>query len=151
VLKDNKNLPWAMSGSPLVFDDVVVVNPGAQTPETKGRALLAFDRTTGQEVWHTGDNQAAYSSPMLATLAGPRQILLFDGRGLAGYDDKGGGELWGKEWVTPPQKINVAQPLALDGDRVFITSGYGVGCAMLKVTQTDGKWDVKELWKNKAM
>src|SRR5262249_31265138 len=34
---------------------------------------------------------------------------------------------------------------------VFITSGYGIGCAMLKVTQTDGKWDVTELWKNKAM
>jgi outer membrane protein assembly factor BamB len=151
MLNDNKNLPWAMAGSPLVYDDVVVVNPGTQTPEAKGRALVAFDRATGKEVWHAGDNQAAYSSPMLATLSGRRQILLFDGEGLAGYDDKGGGELWRKEWVTPPQKINVAQPLVLDGDRIFITSGYGIGCAMLKVTQTDGKWDVKELWKNKAM
>src|SRR5262249_34060354 len=111
----------------------------------------AFDRATGAEVWHTGDNRAAYCSPMLATLGGKRQILLFDCEGLSGYDDKGGGELWRKPWVTPPQKINVAQPLVLDGDRVFITSGYGIGCAMLKVTQTDGKWDVTELWKNKAM
>jgi outer membrane protein assembly factor BamB len=149
---NNKNLHWAMSGSPLVFDDVVVVNPGAQTPQAKGRALVAFERASGKEVWHTGDNQAAYSSPMLATLGGKRQILLFDAEGLAGYDDKGAGELWRKPWVTmPSQKINVAQPLVLDGDRVFITSGYGVGCAMLKVTQPDGKWDVKELWKNKAM
>jgi outer membrane protein assembly factor BamB len=151
VLKDNNNLAWAMAGSPLVFDDVVVVNPGAQTPEAKGRALVAFERATGKEVWHTGDNQAAYCSPMLATLGGKRQILLFDAEGLSGYDDKGGGELWRKEWITPPQKINVAQPLVFDGDRVFITSGYSIGCAMLKVTQTDGKWDVKELWKNKAM
>ena len=31
LLADNKNIYWAMSGSPLVVDDMVIVNPGAQT------------------------------------------------------------------------------------------------------------------------
>ena len=39
--------------------------------------------------------------------------------------------------------INVAQPLVFDGDRVFISSSYGVGCAMLKVSESDGgKWTI---------
>src|SRR5262249_1049470 len=46
ILEDNDNLPWGMSGSPLVSDQVVVVNPGAQRPSAVGRALVAYDRAT---------------------------------------------------------------------------------------------------------
>jgi outer membrane protein assembly factor BamB len=44
ILSDNDNVPWGMSGSPLVYDQVVVVNPGVQRPSAKGRALVAYDR-----------------------------------------------------------------------------------------------------------
>jgi outer membrane protein assembly factor BamB len=54
ILEGNKNVRWGMSGSPLVFDQVVVVNPGAQTDSTKGRALVAYDRKTGDVVWTAG-------------------------------------------------------------------------------------------------
>jgi len=82
ILKENKNILWGMSGSPLVYEDVVVVNPGAQTAESAGRELVAYDRKSGKEKWHGGTHQAGYSSPMLATLAGRRQIVLFDGEGI---------------------------------------------------------------------
>src|SRR5436309_1839886 len=84
-------------------------------------------------------------APMLATLAGRRQILLFDGEQIAGYDVAGSGPLWSLPWKTM-QGINVAQPLVLEDDRVLISSGYGVGCAMLKISQTDGKFHVEQLW-----
>jgi outer membrane protein assembly factor BamB len=139
-----------MSGSPLVYDKVVVVNPGAQRDEAKGRALVAYDRETGDEVWTSGDKIAGYSSPMLATLGGRRQIVLFDGEGIGGYDAADGKPLWWHEWTTN-QRINVSQPVVLDGDRVFVSSGYGVGCAMLQVSEDAGRWSAKELWRNKAM
>src|SRR5262249_47420059 len=50
VLEDNANAIWAMSGSPLVFDDVVVVNPGTQSSASAGRALAAYDRHSGKQV-----------------------------------------------------------------------------------------------------
>jgi outer membrane protein assembly factor BamB len=150
ILEDNDNIHWGMSGSPLVYDNLVVVNPGSQRPSAKGRAVVAYDRATGQRVWAGGSAKAGYSSPMLATLAGQRQVLLLDGEGLAGYDPGNGTELWRFPWPTY-QDINVAQPLALDGDRVFISSGYGVGCAMLRVKRAEDKWSVDELWRNKAM
>src|SRR5262249_20759604 len=126
------------------------VNPGTQRESARGRALVAYDRASGKEVWSGGSMKAAYSSPMLATLAGRRQIVLFDGEGLGGYDAENGRELWRFGWKTH-QDINVAQPVVLDGDRAFVSSGYGVGCAMLRVVQKDGQWSVEEVWKNKLM
>src|SRR5207245_10093161 len=49
------------------------------------------------------------------------------------------------------QGINVAQPVVLGGERVFISTGYEKGCALLKVSEAGGKCSVKELWSNRAM
>lgn len=148
ILEGNDNLQWAMSGSPLVYDNLVVVNPGKQR-ETADGSLVAHDRATGKPVWRSGTAPAGYSSPMLTTLAGKRQILLFDGAGVAGYDAAGGRQLWRYEFPTY-QGINAMQPLVLDGDRVFISSGYEAGSVMLHVTAGE-KWTVQELWKNRNL
>lgn len=150
ILEGNDNVTWGMSGSPLVYGQVVVVNPGAQRPETKGRALRAYDRASGKEVWAAGDHPAGYASPMLVTLGGVSQVVIFDGHGVAGHDAGSGRELWRHPWETQ-QGINVAQPLVLEGDRVFVSSGYGVGCALLQIASDGEGWTVKELWRNKQM
>jgi outer membrane protein assembly factor BamB len=145
VLEDNDNLMWGMSGSPLVYDQFVVVNPGAQRSSASGRALIAYHRATGRVAWQAGGAKAAYASPMLASLANRRQVLIFDAEGLAGFDAATGEELWRYPWKTY-QDINVAQPLVLDGDRVFITSGYDHGCAMLHITRTANHWSAEPVW-----
>jgi outer membrane protein assembly factor BamB len=150
TLAGNDNLTWGMSGSPLVYDDVVVVSPGVQQPTAAGRAVVAYERRTGREVWHAGDARAGYSSPMLTSLAGRRQVVVFDGDGLAGYDAARGTPLWRFPWQTQ-QGVNAAQPVVLDGDRVFISSGYNTGCAMLRVSVSADKWAVKPLWQNRAL
>jgi outer membrane protein assembly factor BamB len=146
ILQNNDNVMWGMSGSPLVYDRFVVVNPGAQAPAAAGRAVIAYDRATGHEVWAAGSTRAGYASPMLAILHGTQQVLIFDGQEVAGYHAKEGTKLWSWPWITQ-QGINVAQPLVLDGDRVFISSSYGVGCAMLKISRDEsGKWAATPLW-----
>jgi outer membrane protein assembly factor BamB len=145
ILENNNNIMWGMSGSPLVFDNVVVVNPGRQRESADGRAVIAYDRETGKEVWTVGGTQAAYASPMLATMAGRRQILIFDAVGLAGYDAAKGEPLWDYPWKTM-NDINVAQPVILPDDRVFISSGYGHGCAMLKISEVNGQFSVNAVW-----
>jgi len=148
ILEDNDNLTWGMCGSPLVYDRYVVVSPGQQRPG--GHTLVAYERTTGQKAWAAGQARAAYSSPMLATLAGVRQILLLEAKGLAGHDAGTGQELWRIGWETN-EGIHVAQPVALDGDRIFISSGYGAGCAMIHITCQNGRWDPRELWRKRTM
>jgi outer membrane protein assembly factor BamB len=150
ILKDNANLRWGMSGSPLALPDGrVIVTPGAQTEAAKGRGVIAYDMKTGAEVWASGTRRGAYSSPALGHRG---QLLVFDGEGLTGYRAEDGKELWHHPWVPmPPQGINASQPLPLDDDRIFISSGYDVGAAMLRVKETGGQWGVETLWQNTAM
>jgi outer membrane protein assembly factor BamB len=151
ILEGNRNVIWGMAGSPLVYDEVVVVNPGAQTETASGKALVAYDRRTGKPVWSAGRWRAGYSSPMLAKIAGVRQILLLDGEALGGFDSKTGKELWQFKWDETLNGINVAQPLVLEDDRVFISSGYGIGCAVVQVTRSGDRWSATQVWKNKMM
>jgi outer membrane protein assembly factor BamB len=153
IVAGRNNVYWGQSGSPLVYDHLVVVSPGRNrkglnkdsTPGT-GPAVVAYDRETGKTAWDSGDRGGGYSSPQLATIAGVRQVLVFDGEGLGSFDAESGKELWFHPWTQDPD-INVAQPLVFDDGRVFISSGYGHGGAMLKVTLKDGKWNAdEELW-----
>ena len=68
---DAANLAWAMSASPLIVDEMVVVLPGGRD----GWSVAAYDRLTGDIVWHVLDDVQGYTSPMLATIGGVRQIL----------------------------------------------------------------------------
>jgi outer membrane protein assembly factor BamB len=151
TLEGNANIEWAMSGSPLVVDNLVIVNPGVQKDEAKGRAVRAYDRSTGKEVWAAGNHKAGYGSPQLATLAGKRQVLIFDADGLGGHDLATGAELWRFAWPTY-MGINVAQPIVLDDTSVMIASDYSgtaTGAALLKVTEADGKWSAQQVWRTK--
>jgi outer membrane protein assembly factor BamB len=145
ILENNENVRWAMSGSPLVYKNVVVVNPGSQQPSAEGHALVAYDRESGKELWHSGQHKAAYASPMLATLAGKRQLVILDADGLAGCDPSSGQEWWRYEWKSY-MDINVAQPLILPGDRIFISAGYGHGCMLVQVSHKDGSWSAQPVW-----
>jgi outer membrane protein assembly factor BamB len=149
MLAGNGNVSWGISGSPLVVDDLIVVGTGVQKPDAPNGTLVALERKTGKVAWSSGKAAIGYSSPMLATLGGKRQILLLDATGLSGYDPAARGkELWRHPWPTF-NGINVAQPLVLDKDRVLIAAGYNTGCVMLEVKENQGKWNVKPLWKNK--
>jgi outer membrane protein assembly factor BamB len=117
--------------------------------------MIAFDRKTGAALWSTTSRaHAGYSSPMVATLAEKRQLLLFDGERLAGYEledpNSKGKDLWRYPWETM-QNINVAQPLVLEGDRLVVSSGYEVGCALLQVKRTGDSWKVEPMWKKKTL
>jgi outer membrane protein assembly factor BamB len=87
---------------------------------------------------------------MLVELDGVRQIVNFDGVGLWGYVPESGAKLWFYQFDGgsggDPGRVNVAQPLLLEGNRVFITASYGRGCAMLRIEQQDGRWQARRLW-----
>jgi outer membrane protein assembly factor BamB len=144
-----KNIDWAMSGSPLVVGNLVILNPGINPADNVHKALAAYDRVTGKPVWQNGDQPAGYSSPYLATVAGMEQILLFDANGLAGFDPKTGKELWRYEWKTM-MGMNIIQPVVLDGDRIFIASDPK-GCALVKVSRQGDDFKVAELWQNRRL
>ncbi|MBX9788756.1 MAG: PQQ-like beta-propeller repeat protein [Pirellulales bacterium] len=144
------NLQWGMCGSPLVYENWVVVNPGDQQPPgaaaaADSHALLAFDRTTGNLAWAGGHGRASYASPMLLDVAGKRQLVVFDTPGLAGHDPADGRELWRVLWPSNFD-INAAQPLLVAPNRLLISSDSGA--AVIEVAEADGQWTAREVWRN---
>lgn len=136
-----KNIDWAMAGSPLVLDDWIVVNPGG--PE--GRGVVAYHHLTGERVWSGGNDQASYSAPKLATLLGTRQVLIFDGIGLAGHSAENGQQLWKLDWSNNP-KVNAIEPAIIDDRSLLIGSGYDRGGALIRIERDGEKWKASTAW-----
>lgn len=149
VLRENgvPNLTWGVSASPLVFDNTVVVTGGDAETST----VLAYHRETGEPLWKAGTERASYASPILATLAGKRLVLSVNAVHLTGHDPSTGETLLEYRWAQdkPPK---AAQPIVLEGDRIFLSAGYTMGCVMLRAKQgADGRIGVEEVWRNKVM
>jgi outer membrane protein assembly factor BamB len=148
ILSDNgaRNLDWGMAASPLVVDDTVVVLPGGPN----GQSIAAYDRSTGKRVWSALGDQQAYSSPMLVTLRGVRQLLVFSATRLMGVVPRTGAVLW--EYPFPTYNgINAAQPLVIGDNRVFISASYGAGAAMIELSGGAEGFSVREVWRNNRM
>jgi outer membrane protein assembly factor BamB len=148
ILEDNDaaNLQWGMAASPLVVDDTILVLPGGPG----GRSVVAYDRQTGERAWSALDDKQAYSSPMLVTLGGVRQLLVLSATRLVGLRPVTGEVLWEHGWVTQAD-INVAQPIVVAENRVFVSSGYGVGAAVFELTPDGDGFAVAEVWRNIRM
>ena len=135
-----KTPTWGFAISPLVEGSLLIVEPGG--PEA---SVVALDKKTGAEVWKSGSLPAAYSSPVAYTLNGERCLAVFNARGAAGHRISDGKELWNLPWKTS-YDVNAATPI-VDGSKLFVSSGYGTGCALYDLSANPPT----ELWKNKDM
>jgi outer membrane protein assembly factor BamB len=129
LLDDFQGRPmqYGVAFSPLVDGNYVYVAPGGPA----GNSVAALDKSTGRLVWKSLDVPASYSSPIAATLAGSRQTLFLTNTELVSFSAEGVA-LWHYPWKTE-DGFNIASPIAF-GNYVFISSGYGKGCALLEVT-----------------
>jgi outer membrane protein assembly factor BamB len=142
VLKDFQaaNITWGLSASPLVDGDLVLAIPGG-----KGAAVVAFDKNNGQVVWKTGDDKAAYASPIAVTVDGQRQAIFFTAEGVLAVQMNDGKELWRVAWPTE-YDVNIATPLLI-GNQLFVSSGEKVGCALF---QLKGKEKPDIVWESRG-
>jgi outer membrane protein assembly factor BamB len=150
TLKDSgeSNLSWGKSCSPLVIADpgLVVVSLGSGGA---GGSLAAYEAKTGERKWTSGLDKSSYASPLLATLAGQRQIVMVNDTTVEGYDVADGKILWKYQWQNSPAKAS--QPPVLPGDRLLLTAGYGVPGVLLQVKHDGEQWSAEEVWTTNHM
>jgi outer membrane protein assembly factor BamB len=130
------------ASSPLVEGDRIFLIIGGGS----GRAVAALDRSTGKTLWTSQDDRTSYSSPVLLTLGGRSQALFLTGSRLLSLEPASGALLWSYPWETY-DFVNVATPILAGGDRVFISSGYDQGGALVEVTASGRE----EVWRNREM
>jgi ABC-type phosphate/phosphonate transport system substrate-binding protein len=121
IIKDfDADLPkWGTCSTPLVVDDKLIVNPGA-----KDASLVALDLRSGEAVWKTSGEPAAYGSLIVGTFGGVRQIVGHDAASLGGWDPNSGRRLW---TLLPAKKgdYNVPTPVNVDGRLLVSTENNG--------------------------
>jgi outer membrane protein assembly factor BamB len=147
ILAENstRNQTYGKSCSPLATDDLVIV-----TGSGGGPSLIAYHKQDGSLAWTGGDELPGYASPVLATLAGIKQVLTINSQSAAGYALSDGHLLWRYNW--PGGMPKVPQPIPLDNDRVLISAGYGLGTSMLQVkADANGKQSVEMLWNSRHL
>ena len=139
---------WGTASSPLIEGNLLIVPVGTTGNEQQGDegALVAYDKTTGEEVWRV-DGPPAYASPVAFDHGGVRQIVTLDDVSFFGVGATDGDPLWSVDFTTAFQQ-NTPTTVRYDGN--FILSGYQWGTAAIKVeppAEPDGAWDVSEVWR----
>ena len=124
--------------SPLVDEGRVLMNIGGSS----GAGLVAFDAATGNTLWKATDQEASYSSPVVAAINGARHALFFTRAGLVDADAATGKVRYQFPWRARMQaSVNAAAPIVA-GDMVFLSASYGSGAVLLQV----GPGGLKQVW-----
>ncbi|HUU11307.1 MAG TPA: PQQ-binding-like beta-propeller repeat protein [Phycisphaerae bacterium] len=127
---------WGFACSPLVLGKMLVLDVGP---------TVALDKATGKEIWKSGSDKAGYGSPYAFQMGGETLIATFPEFGPRVVKAADGKELGRVRWKTA-WGVNAVTPI-VEGNTMFISSGYNVGAALFEVSANG----LKALWKNKNM
>jgi outer membrane protein assembly factor BamB len=135
---------WGYTESPLIEGDRIIVTPGG-----RGASVVALNKATGDLLWKSQDDAAAYSSAVPFAAGGTRGLAILTASAAIGLDMKNGALLWRYPKVAN-RVANIATPIVYDG-YVFVSTDYGTGCALLKLTPAGGSVKATEVYFNKDM
>lgn len=128
---------WGFAGSPVIVGDDLVLHMGR---------VVGLDPATGQVRWKSSaDHGAAYSTPIAIERGGRTTLAVFGGDGLVLVEPGSGAERAHLPWETK-YEVNAMTPVPL-GERLFLSSGYGHGCALVDVSGDAPRI----VWENKVM
>lgn len=113
-----------------------------------GATLVCFDKLTGKVLWKAGNDEAAYSSLMVADLAGARQVVAFTADALMGVELKTGAVLWRVPLKTNAKR-HAATPVIV-GNQILVNS-HTFGLLCLEISKEGDTFKASEAWKNTAL
>lgn len=144
VIKENDAVvtTWGFSRSPIPMDSLILVSAGGNNENS----LIAYDQASGDVIWSGGDDAASYSSPVVANLAGIRQVVVLNRAVVTGHSAQDGAVLW-RFPFTEGKPPCISQPLAIGNDQIFVSVGYGEGCGLYKIRKSAGGYTADEIWK----
>lgn len=132
---------WGFAQSPLVLGDSLIL----ATPGSKESSAVALDKKTGEVKWKAEayGNNDAYTSPVLTTIDGVKQILVWNKGTIGGITPEDGKVLWRYDWRTDRP---IPNPLPVGDGKLFLTIGYGKGTSLIKVKKDGAEWKVEEIF-----
>ncbi len=119
---------FGVATSPLVDGDRVMVNVGG-----KAGGIVAFDAASGKTLWTSTSDEASYSAPVIAEIAGQHTAVFFTRTGLVALDPANGLVRYQYRWrARMAASVNAAAPIVVK-DQIFLSASYGTGAVLLQV------------------
>ena len=133
---------WGYCESVLIDGNHLICTPGGADG-----AMAALDKRTGEVVWRSPEftDGAQYASIIAIDNGGKRQYVQLTQQHLVGIDAQSGDLLWSSDW---PGRVAVVPTPISKGDAVYISSGYGVGCKLVRLNQQN---EAEEVYANRNM
>lgn len=139
---------FGVASNPCVHGDLLLVMVGGSPPEShrlpvtqlskvrpNGSAIVALNKSSGEEVYRMGDDLASYSSLIVKEIEGRPTGLAFLRDGLLAWEPRSGEPIFQFPWRADMlESVNAAVPVVHE-DQVFISEAYEVGSALLQVEQ----------------
>lgn len=125
---------WGHAGTPAIVGDKLLLNASVSG--------IALNAGSGKKIWASAPGVGGYASVVAAPSAGGGTVLVFGESHLRSARLSDGKLLWSHTWKTS-WDVNAADPLVLP-EGIFISSGYGKGCALLKADSEA----VSVIWQN---
>ncbi|MDB6067068.1 MAG: hypothetical protein JWR26_3276 [Pedosphaera sp.] len=132
------------NGCGVIEGDRIILPVGS----TQGASLVCLEKLTGKVLWNSGNDEMAYSSLMIATIAGKREVVALTAEALTGTDLPDGKILW-RVPLRTNAKRHAATPVIF-GDTI-IANSFTIGTVCYKITKQDAAQQATQLWANKEM
>jgi outer membrane protein assembly factor BamB len=129
------------SSSPMILDGMCIAQLGGD----KEGAVMAFDLKSGDLKWKWDGGGPQYSSPMLMTVDGVKQIVAMTAKQIAGLAAADGKLLWQLPFEGKGRSYNTATPI-IDGQTVIHTAAAR-GTHAVKIEKQGDDFVPRELWK----
>ncbi|MGE5424315.1 MAG: PQQ-binding-like beta-propeller repeat protein [Syntrophothermus sp.] len=134
---------WYTGQCPLLDGDTAVIAVGGKS------LMIGVDCNTGKIIWETPNPskwKMSHASVMPMTVAGKKMYVYFAIGGICGISASGadkGRILWQNKEFSPA--VVAPSPVIMDDGKILALAGYGAGSALLKVTENNGRFEVKIL------
>jgi outer membrane protein assembly factor BamB len=135
-------LGFGYSSHALPYKDALIIAAGGST-----HGVLKVRQSDGSVLWSKHKLQNAHSSPLLINVDGQPQVALLVAQEIVGIDPESGALLWRHPHATE-HGLAVSTPVWTEGNLLFLSTAYGGGARVLKLTQAGGKTTVQQLWHN---
>ena len=127
--------------SPVVVGDVVIVHAGG----IGNGAVLGLDVATGATKWSWKGDGPAYASPIVADIAGTRQIVTQSQRHVVGLSLADGRLLWEIPFTTEYEQNSITPIVVND---LLIYGGMNKPTTAVRISVAAGKWQIAPAWEN---
>lgn len=134
---------WDNAASPCLDEDLVFVNLNSSSDYQN---LAAFRMTDGSAAWRWQNEGMTHATPVVATIAGVRQVIFPTQTGLVSLDRTTGALLWRFNYPWGPIYTSMGASPVVHSNIVFCTAAYNKGATAARIALTNSAWTVTQLW-----